>query len=247
MPFRLTNSPATFQPYIDDCLSSDIDDFAACYLDNKLIYLTNEKEHEEHVHQVLQRLKEIGLYCKADTCLFGVWEVGFLRIIMTPDGVGMESSRISTIKDWARWKSVRDLQVLVGSRNLSRKFIRKCGKVTLPPKNILQKTEVSLRGNQQAHTVKWEWTLQAELELRNLNRTFTQAPILQHFFPAKPILVQTNVGAFTIVGILNQYDCFGVATLVNFYSWKCFSTKQNYDTYDQQILVIMETVKPGRH
>jgi hypothetical protein len=54
MPFSLLNSPATFQPYVDDCLRPYIDDFAVCYLHVILIYLTNEQVHEEHFHQALQ-------------------------------------------------------------------------------------------------------------------------------------------------------------------------------------------------
>jgi hypothetical protein len=54
MPFGLTNAPATFQSYIYDCLRPYINDFAGCYLDDILIYSTNEKEHEEHLRQVLQ-------------------------------------------------------------------------------------------------------------------------------------------------------------------------------------------------
>jgi hypothetical protein len=54
IPFGLTNTPATFQSYIHDCLRPYIDDFAVYYLDDILIYLTNEKEQEEHMGQVLQ-------------------------------------------------------------------------------------------------------------------------------------------------------------------------------------------------
>jgi hypothetical protein len=99
MPFGLTNTQASFQSYIDDCLRPYIDDFAVCYLDDILIHSPNEKEHEEHVRQVLQRLKEFGLCCKAEKCQFGVSEVGFPGFAITPDAVGMESDRISTIDD----------------------------------------------------------------------------------------------------------------------------------------------------
>jgi hypothetical protein len=112
MPFGLTNTPATFQSHIDDCLWPYIDDFPVCYLDNILIYSANEKEHEEHVYQVLQRLKESSLYCKAEKCQFGVSDVGFLGIVITPDGVGMKSDRISTIEDWPTPKSVTDMDRL---------------------------------------------------------------------------------------------------------------------------------------
>ena len=89
MPFGLTNAPATFQAYIDDCLRPYIDDFAVCYLDDILIYSTNEEEHEEQVQKVLERLREFGLYGKAEKCSFGVSEVGCLGLIISPDGIAI--------------------------------------------------------------------------------------------------------------------------------------------------------------
>jgi len=252
MPFGLTNAPATFQSYIDDCLRPYIDDFAVCYLDDILIYSTNEKDHEEHVRQVLQRLKEFGLYCKAEKCQFGVSEVGFLGFVITPNGVSMESDQISTIEDWPTPKSIRDVQVLLRFTNFYRRFIRKYAKVTLPLTELLKKADKAgeppegrpRRQKSENHgKVKWEWTRQAELAFRKLKRTFTEAPILQHFDPAKLIILQTDASGFAIAGILNQYDGFGVLRPVNFYSRKCSSAEQNYDTHDREVLAIVETLK----
>jgi hypothetical protein len=78
MSFGLTNTAATFQSYIPDCLWPYIDDFAVCYLDNIVIYLTHKKEREEHVRQMLQRLREFALNCKAEKCQCGVSGVGLL-------------------------------------------------------------------------------------------------------------------------------------------------------------------------
>jgi len=117
MLFGLTNAPATFQAYIDDCLRPYIDDFAVCYLDDMLIYSTNEKEHKDHVKTVLERRRQFGLYCKAEKCQFGASEIGFLRFIISSDAIGMESDRISTIEDWPTPKSIRDVQVLLGFTN----------------------------------------------------------------------------------------------------------------------------------
>jgi len=99
MPFGLTNAPATFQAYIDDWLRPDIDDFIVCYLDDILIYLTNEKEHEDHVRKVLQRLQEFRLYYKSKKCQYGVREVGFLRFVINSDAIGIESDHKSLIED----------------------------------------------------------------------------------------------------------------------------------------------------
>jgi hypothetical protein len=53
MPFGPTNALATLQSYIGDFLWPYIDDFTVCYFDDILINSTNQKEHEEHVWQVL--------------------------------------------------------------------------------------------------------------------------------------------------------------------------------------------------
>jgi len=67
---------------------------------------------------VLRKLKQFGLYCRAEKWQFGVSDVGFLGFVITPDGVGMESDRIPTIEDWLTPKSIRDVQVLLGFMNL---------------------------------------------------------------------------------------------------------------------------------
>jgi len=106
MPFGLTNAPATVQAYIDDYLRPYIDNFTVCYLYDFLIYSTNEDDQEDYVRKVLERLREFGLYCRAERCQFGLSEVGFLGFIINSEGVGMESDRISTLEDWPTPKSV---------------------------------------------------------------------------------------------------------------------------------------------
>jgi hypothetical protein len=212
-------------------------------MDDILIYSTNEEEHEEQVRKVLERLREFGLYGKAEKCRFGVSEVGFLRFVISPDGIAMESDRISTIEDWPTPESVRDVQVLLGFTHFYRRFIRKYAKVTKPISDLLKKAENPRTSKQ----VKWEWTRDAELVFRKLKRAFTDAPILNHFDPAKPIILQTDASGFAIAGILNQYDGFGILRPVNFYSRKCTGAEQNYDTYDRELLAIVETMKQWRH
>jgi len=93
---------------------------------------------------------------------------------------------------------------------------------------------------------EWEWTRDAELAFRKLKKAFTDAPILQHFDPQKPIILQTDASGFANAGILNQFDGFGILRPVNVYARKCSAAEQNYDTYDRELLAIVQTMKPWR-
>ena len=50
MPFGLTNTPATFQGYINKILAEKFDVFVIVYFDDILIYI--ESEGKEHVQTV---------------------------------------------------------------------------------------------------------------------------------------------------------------------------------------------------
>jgi hypothetical protein len=237
VPFGLTNAPATFQAYMDDCLRPYMNDFVVCYLDDILIYLEDSAQHEGHVTKVLERLREYDLYCKAKKCDFSVKKAVYLKFVISPDGIEMEADRIATIKDWPTPKSVKDVQVLMGFTNFYRRFITKYAMVTDPITDLL-KNETS---NQ------WEWTREADAELQKLKRAFTEAPILQHFDAEKPITLQTDASGFAIAGILKQFDGFGVLRPTSFYSRKCSPAEQNYNTYDRELLAIFVAMKQWRH
>jgi hypothetical protein len=80
-----------------------------CFLEDILIYSTYKEERKEQVRNVLERLREFGLYANAEKCHFKVTEVGFLRFVIHPDGIGMESDHISMIKDGPTPEFVRDV------------------------------------------------------------------------------------------------------------------------------------------
>jgi hypothetical protein len=56
LPFGLTNAPATFQSYISQALQGLINDFCVVYLDDILVFSKSEKEHHQHLEQVVERL-----------------------------------------------------------------------------------------------------------------------------------------------------------------------------------------------
>jgi hypothetical protein len=69
------------------------------YLDDILIYSANLEDYTDHVNQVLQCLREHGLYVKPSKCVFYTDEVEFLGFVVNTKGIVMEPSRVETIRD----------------------------------------------------------------------------------------------------------------------------------------------------
>jgi len=166
--------------------------------------------------------------------------VGF---VISPDGIAMESDRTTIIEDWPTPESVRELQMLVGFTNLYQRFIRKYVKVETPISDLLKKAE----NFRTSKLVKWQWTWDADLAFWKIKRALTDAPMLNHFELAKPNIVQTDESGFDIAGILTPYDGFRISRLANFYSPKWTGAEQNYNTYDRELLAIVESMKQCCH
>jgi hypothetical protein len=60
-----------------------------------------------------------------------------------------------------------------------------------------------------------------------LKKAFTDAPILNDFNLSLPIILQTDARGFTIAGVFNEYDSFGILGPVNLNFRKCSGAKQN--------------------
>jgi len=69
MFFRLTNSPVTFQTMMNKILQDLINtEKMASFIDNVIIGMEGEEEHDELVEEIVQILVENNLYMKPEKC-----------------------------------------------------------------------------------------------------------------------------------------------------------------------------------
>ena len=62
----------------------------------------------------------------------------FLGFVVGPDGIRMDETRVSAIKQWPVPKSFRDIQVFLGFTNFYRRFIQGYSRVSQPLTEILK-------------------------------------------------------------------------------------------------------------
>uniref|UniRef100_A0A0W0G1C4 Reverse transcriptase domain-containing protein n=1 Tax=Moniliophthora roreri TaxID=221103 RepID=A0A0W0G1C4_MONRR len=110
MFFGLSNSPATFQAFMNNILSNFIDKgWCVIYMDDILLFSKDRKEHQERTERLICRIRKHDLYFKPEKCKFDVEEVIFLGVVIRLDYVAMDPVKLAGIAEWEPPKTVKGL------------------------------------------------------------------------------------------------------------------------------------------
>ena len=125
MFFGLTNLPATFQAMINKLLRDLINTGkVAAFIDDVIVGTETEEEHNDIVAEVIKRLEKNDLYVKLEKYKWKVREVGFLGVVIGPQGIKMKEEKMKGVLDWPALKCVKDMQKFLGLANYYRQFIK---------------------------------------------------------------------------------------------------------------------------
>jgi len=92
--FGLTNLPATFQAMMNELLRDLINTGkVVAFIDNVIVGTETEEGHDELVVEIIKRLEENDLYVKPEKCKWKVREVGFLGVVIRPEGIKWRKRR----------------------------------------------------------------------------------------------------------------------------------------------------------
>ena len=85
MPFGLTGAPNTFQRLMDFLLLEHKN--ALVYLDDIIVFSSNESEHREHLRQQFALLRSANIKLNLAKCCLGQMEIHFLGHVINTDGL----------------------------------------------------------------------------------------------------------------------------------------------------------------
>jgi hypothetical protein len=117
MPFGLTNAPSAFQHFMNDIFHDLLDVCVVVYLDNILIYSSDEEIHKVHVHQVLERLRKHELHARPEKSFFHTDTIEYLGVMVSPQGISMDPAKVDAITHWPEPRNVKEVQSFLGFSN----------------------------------------------------------------------------------------------------------------------------------
>ena len=174
MSFGFTNSPATYQRLIAECLGDYNMKICIIYLDDIIIFAKDFEEHFERLDLVLTRLKECGLKLSAEKCFFMQKSVHFLGHVVSDFGVKTDLDKIEKVKNWLVPKNADELRSFIAFAGYYRRYVKDFSKLAKPLTDLLPPT--TTKKNKSKKTQKWTETEQKAFV--RLKTMLTNPPIL---------------------------------------------------------------------
>ena len=113
----------------------------AMFVDDVLVRTETEKGHDEIVEEILRRLEENDLYVKLEKYVWKARKIGFLGVVIGPNGIEMEKEKVDGVLSWSQLKTVRDVRKFLGLANYYRRFIKDFAQVARPLNMLTRKDE----------------------------------------------------------------------------------------------------------
>jgi len=236
MFFGMTNLPAMFQAMMNEILRDMINEGkVAAFVDDVLVGTEMEEGHNEIVEEVLKQLEENNLYVKPEKCVWKVRKIGFLGVIIGPNGIEMEKEKVDGVLSWPEPKNAKDIRKFLGLANYYRRFIKDFAQVARPM-NILTRKDV-----------KWQWGEEQQKAFDELKRIFTTKPVLVAPDLDKEFRVEADASNYAIEGVLSMKCSDKLWRPVTFISKSLSNTERNYKIHDKEMLVVVRCLEAWRH
>jgi len=191
MFFGMTNLPTTFQGMMNKILRNMINERkVAVFVDDVLVRIETEEEHNEIVEEMLRRLEENDLYVKPEKCAWKVQKVNFLGVVMGQGKIEMEEDKMAGVLNWPVPKTARDVRKFLGLANYYRRFVKDFTKLAQFLNNLMKKEE------------KWKWMSEQQDAFEQLKEVFTSRLLLVAPDLDREFRVKADVSNFATGGVL---------------------------------------------
>ncbi|MBW0562542.1 hypothetical protein O181_102257 [Austropuccinia psidii MF-1] len=142
----------------------------------------------------------------------------------------MNSSKVKQILDWPQPRNIKDLPSFLGFSNFYCCFIKNYSKKITSLTSLLKKDSPFI------------FNEEALSQFQALKEAFTSAPILSHFNPSIPTIVEIDASDYALGAVLTQVNDSRKRPIA-FDSHKLLPDELNYGIHDKELLGIVWALK----
>ncbi|ROT77236.1 hypothetical protein C7M84_004131 [Penaeus vannamei] len=157
-------------------------------VDDILLYDDDFKTHIQQVDQMLRRCRKNGITLNRDKFVIAAPSVSFCGYTISNKGIEADQDRVSAIRDFPTPANVTDLRSFMGLVNQLSEFTPSIAATAQTLRPLLSQKRTFI------------WTADHDEAFRRVKEALSQPPVLAHFDPSLPIVLQTDASRLYGIG-----------------------------------------------
>ncbi|KAJ9551398.1 hypothetical protein OSB04_015443 [Centaurea solstitialis] len=227
---RFNNAPAVFMDLMNRVCRPFLDKSVIVFIDDILVYSKDEAEHERHLREVLNVLRDEKLYAKFSKCEFWLHEVQFLGHVVSRDGIKVDPAKIEAMMSWKSPTNPSEIRSFLGLAGYYRRFIQDFSKIASSLMVLTKKN------------AKFLWTEKQEEAFQTLKKKLCQAPILSLPDGTEDFVVYSDASKMGLGCMLMQRG-----KVISYASRQLKDHERNYPVHDLELAAVVFALKLWRH
>ena len=104
----------------------------------------------------------------------------------------MAADKVQVIQDWPEPQKIKDIQAFLGFANFYRCFIPHYSDIAILLTHLTHKGSA------------WDFSNKCHSTFNTLKKAFTTTPVLMHWIPGSPLIIETDVLDYALTAILSM-------------------------------------------
>ncbi|XP_046973981.1 uncharacterized protein K02A2.6-like [Vanessa cardui] len=196
--FGVSCAPEMFQKVLERLLLGC--EGTANFIDDIIIYGSDEQEHNRRLNKVLQVLKDNNVLLNEAKCIFKTNRIEFLGHELTAEGIKPLAKYIQAIQSARRPSTVEEIQSFLGLVNYVGKWIPNLASFTEPLRQL-----VRLKLNKSANIQKF-WKSIQDQAFESLKQQLSEIKTLGYYNPADKTQIIADASPVGLGAVLIQID-----------------------------------------
>ena len=231
MPFGLKQAPSIFQRHMNETFEG-FENFCRVYVDDIIVFSENDKEHIEHVSQVLDRCKEVGVILSKPKAQLFREKIEFLGLIIDKGKLQLQKHIGENITAFnSKITDRKQLQRFLGILNYISQFCPKVAQIRQPLQAKLKKDAF------------WQWSDSDTAYVDKIKKAIKNLPPVHHPGPEEPLIIETDASDNYWGGILKAKQSDGLELICGYASGTFKPAEKNYHSNEKEILALINTIK----
>ncbi|CAG2247042.1 Transposon Ty3-I Gag-Pol polyprotein,Transposon Ty3-G Gag-Pol polyprotein,Retrovirus-related Pol polyprotein from transposon 297 [Mytilus edulis] len=234
MPFGLCNAPSTFQRCMELIFRGLQWQTLLIYLDDIIIFSSDEKEHLKRLDEVFSRLINAGLKLKPSKCDLLREEILYLGHVVGKEGIKPNPKIVQSVDSWKAPSTAKEIQQFFVLCNYYRQYMYKFSDIAAPLSQLTRKD------------VPFEWTQPCQESLKKLKIALPTSPILEYPQTDGMFILDTDASNIGIGDVLSQIQ-ENKEKVISYASKKLDRVQQRYSVTRRELLAVVTFLQQFRH